>query len=103
MKIYVWQKSFDLIGWSGCSCQKGNSKKAWKPKINEKKWEEFESTRRILYHVQNSRREFEASTSRKEDKRKKPKKIGLYFSSQKEEKRKKEAEKGKYLLHKFIF
>ena len=47
----------------------------------------------ILYYIQNSRREFEVSTSRKEDKRKKPKKIGFYCSSQKEQKSKKKAEK----------
>ena len=66
---------------------------AWKPKRIEKKYEEFKSTRRILYYIQNSRRELEVITSRKEDKRKKPKKIGFYCSSQKEEKRKKETEK----------
>ena len=46
-----------------------------------------------MYYIQNFRREFEVSTSWKEDKRKKPKKIGFNSSCQKEDKRKKEVEK----------
>ena len=41
----------------------GNSKKAWKPKRKGKRWEELKSTRRILYYIQNSRREFKVSKS----------------------------------------
>ena len=29
----------------------GNSKKIWKPKRKERKWEEFKSTRKILYYI----------------------------------------------------
>ena len=51
----------------------GNSKKVWTPKRKEKKWEEFKSTRRILYYIQNSRREFKedlkAKKKRKEMRR----------------------------------
>ena len=69
-----------------------------------KKIEKIKSTWRILYYLQNSRKEFEVSTSRKEDEGKKPKKIGFYWSSQKEEEKKKERKKPKNmcLLHKFI-
>ena len=41
-----------------------------------------------MYYIQNSRREFEVSMSRKEDKRKEPKKIGFYYPSRKERKAK---------------
>ena len=40
-----------------------NSKKAWKPKRKEKKWEEFKSTKSILYYIQNSKREFKFNTN----------------------------------------
>ena len=74
---------------------------AWKPKRIEKKWEEFKSTWRIWYYIQNSRREFEVSTSRKEDKKKKPMKIGFYCSSQKKKRkeRKKPKKTGFYYIN----
>ena len=34
-----------------------------KPKRKEQKWEEFKSTRRILFYIQNSKRKFKFSTS----------------------------------------
>ena len=50
---------------------KGNSKKAWKPKRKEKKWEKFKSTWRILYYIQNSEREFKEGLKAKKRKEKK--------------------------------
>ena len=46
-----------------------------------------------MYYIQNSRREFEVSTSRKEDKRKKPKKISFYRSNKKRRKERKKLKK----------
>ena len=63
--------------------QNGNSKKVWKPKRKEKKWGEFKSTRRILYYIQNSRREFKedlkAKKKRKEMKEFKSTRKILYY------------------------
>ena len=52
--------------------RKRNSKKVWKPKKKrkEKKWEEFKSTWRILYYIQNPKRQFkECFKAKKEKKR----------------------------------
>ena len=67
--------------------QEGNSKKAWKPK-RKKKWEEFKSTQRILYYIQNSKRNSNLAPAEKEEKRKKkPKK---WVSTVQDKKKRKE-------------
>ena len=54
-----------------------NSKKAWKPKRKEKRWEEFKSTQRSFYYIQNSIRE--KSWKRREKKERSRKKVGFYY------------------------
>ena len=81
----------------------GKSKMALKAKRIEKKWEEFRSTWKICITFRIPEGTSKLAQAKKNNKRKKAKKIGFYSTSQKEEKRKKEAEKRSFLLHKFIF
>ena len=54
---------------------KGDSKKVWKQRKKEKKWEEFKSTWRILYYIQNPKRRFKEGLKAKKRKKRNEKNL----------------------------